>query len=147
MPEEKTETCDHCGAKVVEYKHGLNRGIVTALTAFFEKHALKAADMSAMGFSYSQRCNWQKLQYWGLVEKANPLSKKGGEWRVTQRGAEFVSGWLRVPHFAVTYRAKVVRYEGDSKVIGLVLDGYKYRGDWAAAAIPAGRSHQMELLP
>ena len=129
--------CETCGAKVVEYKHGLSLGLVRVL------YRLAAADrpgsvvaISTVDLTYSQRNNAQKLRYWYLIEKVGDPESKGGDWRVTQRGSAFLKGEISLPQYVWTFRGDTVRYEGRSRYIEQVTDGWKWRPDYAREAIP-----------
>ena len=127
-----SKVCDTCGAKLVEYKHGLSKGLCRALIqvaiAFRDT---KAHEIKEMGLDYNHRCNFQKLKYWGLVEKVGEQTGKGGLWRITEDGKEFVQGKISVPKFVWTYRGKVERYDGDHITIFDVSGGWKSRSQYA----------------
>lgn len=69
--------CETCGAKLVEYKHGLSKGLCRSLiqVAVTFKDT-KAHEIKEMGLDYNHRCNFQKLKYWGLVEKVGEQTGK-----------------------------------------------------------------------
>ena len=125
--------CEHCGATMVEYKHGLSKGLCRSLAvvtlAFCDTEPHEIRDMN---LDYSHRCNFQKLRYWGLVEKIGDKDSKGGLWRITEDGMKFAKGEISAPKFVWTYRGDVVRYEGEEIWITAVTDGWKYRPDYAA---------------
>ena len=124
--------CEHCGATMVEYKHGLSKGLIRSLAivavAFKDTEPHEIKDM---GLDYTNRCNFQKLRYWGLVEKVGDKDSKGGLWRITENGMAFVSGELSVPKFVWTYRGDIDRYEGKDIWITDVSEGWKYRPEYA----------------
>lgn len=129
--------CEECGAKVVEYKHGLSIGLVRVLylMARAAEHGYPV-HMADLKLTYSQRCNSQKLRYWYLIEKVGDPDGKGGDWLVTQRGREFLKGAISLPKNVWTFRGDTVRYEGRSRYIEQVTDGWKWRPDYAREAIP-----------
>jgi len=129
--------CETCGAKVVEYKHGLSIGLVRVLYVMASGAPPgSVVSMSDLKLTYSQRCNAQKLRYWYLIEKVHDQDSKGGDWRVTNRGFEFLRGAISVPKDVWTFRGDTVRYEGRSRYIEQVTDGWKWRPDYAREAIP-----------
>lgn len=129
--------CETCGAKVVEYKHGLSKGLVRVLYIIAKyRQAGGAVPMADLKLTYSQRCNSQKLRYWYLIEKVGDADSKGGNWRVTQRGADFLQGKISVPQFVWTFHGEQIRYEGRYRYIDQVTGGWKWRPDYAREAIP-----------
>lgn len=129
--------CEHCGAAIVEYKHGLSRGLLICLNRIARAaRPGTPIDLNTLGLNYNQQSNFQKLRYWELVEKADPSSLKGGEWILTERGAQFIGGDIALPHFAWTFRGEVVRYEGELITVDEIAEGYKYRPTYAKEAVP-----------
>ncbi len=129
--------CETCGAKVVEYKHGLSKGLVRTLYIIAKAEPPgQPVAMADLKLTYSQRCNSQKLRYWYLIEKVGDPDGKGGNWRVTHRGSEFLQGIVSVPQFVWTYHGEPLRYEGRYRYIEQVTDGWKWRPDYAREAIP-----------
>ena len=56
--------CETCGAKVVEYKHGLSKGLVRTLYIIAKAEPPgQPVAMADLKLTYSQRCNSQKLRY------------------------------------------------------------------------------------
>jgi hypothetical protein len=141
------EICEHCGAKVVEYKHGLSKGLIVSLVTFAQ-HG-EVGKLSELELSYSQRCNFQKMRYWELVEKVGDPDGKGGTWRLTDQGKRFLSGAVGLPKYVWTYRAKVRRYEGAEVSVGDVFKGewrYKYRPEYAREAQPVAETPPARLM-
>jgi len=133
----KVEICEHCGAKTVEYKHGLSKSLMRAFIKFViavDCQPWGIADFSALDLTYSQGSNFQKLRYWKLIEKVGDPEGKGGQWRLTSRGAAFAKGGIWLPIFAWTYRGDVTDHEGDLKTIDQITGGWKYRPEYAREA-------------
>lgn len=54
---------------------------------------------------------FQKLRYFGLIEKNQPGEQRDGVWwRVTPKGKDFISGKIKVPSNAVVLNGKVLSY-------------------------------------
>jgi hypothetical protein len=109
-------SCPHCGAKIVTYRHGLNRVLVHALQVAWRESAqatmpFKVSDNEA--FTFSERANFQKLKYWGLVDHATSSQGRPieGFWRITVMGDAFVRGEAPAAKFVRTYRGDVAREE------------------------------------
>ena len=133
--------CHHCGAKMVEYKHGLSKGLCRSLAKVvtkFGERAMFGQDIAQMGLKSSEYCNFQKLRYWGLVVKVGDDGGKGGKWRVTRKGMDFVSGNLTVPRFVWTYRGRVERVSDKMISIEQVTQGWKFRRDYARERVAHG---------
>ena len=95
----RAEECAHCGAKMVEYKHGLNKGLVVGLRAIAKAGWTgSAVDLKGLHLTHSEWDNFQKLRYWDLVSKVG--GKKGGKWRITER-----SGWSSCFEFSRSARS------------------------------------------
>lgn len=111
MPSIPIEICEHCGAKMVEYKHIINKMLVEALWKL--KQAGGAANASKIGLTNNQWNNFQKLRYWGLIEK---YKKSGmnikGWWSITIKGRMFLDRIHSISEHVVTYRGEPVREEG-----------------------------------
>ncbi len=134
----KVEICEHCGAKVVEYKHGLSRQLARVLYLIArESPAGYPVAMSEVGLTYSQRCNSQKLRYWDLIKKVGDPRGKGGDWLVTDLGWQFLRAEIALPHFVWTYRGSRVRYEGRLiPITQLSGTGWKWRPEYAQESLP-----------
>lgn len=148
----KKAECPHCGAKMVEYRHGLNRGLLVGLRALAKAGwDGKAVGLKSLMLSHSEWDNFQKLRYWDLVSKL-PAVKKGGNWKLTERGRLFISGEIPVSKYVVTYRGKRRRFEGPELFVHQIVDGFTYRPAYAkegrgvAPRVPSAADDQMELL-
>lgn len=133
-PKNEPETCSSCGAKLVEYRHGMSKLLAKGLRAFAEKYGDKPGEIADLGFDYSTRGNFQKLRYFDLVEKVGDPEGKGGTWRVTQRGLDFLSGKITIPQSAWTFRADRVRYGGKEIAFKSLSGGWNYKPQYAQEA-------------
>jgi len=89
-------------------------------------------------WTHSQMANFQKLQYWGLIEPhvTDANYRKRGWWRVTMAGYEFLSGMKPARLKAITFNKRVRRHEGAIAYVEQLTGGWKYRGDYAAESRP-----------
>ncbi|MEM7624792.1 MAG: hypothetical protein AAF333_04105 [Planctomycetota bacterium] len=129
--------CPTCGAKLVEYRHRLNRGLVTVLRRLHEAGGI--AKLSDLGLTNSQWDNAQKLSYFELMVKHFRDGKRvGGTWEITELGRHFLAGEATVPGVAVTFRGERVRFEGKTVGVREVegVAGYRQRRDYAGDATP-----------
>lgn len=106
--------CAECGAKMVKYRHSLNRGLVESLFKLWTKaKALEPIALKSLNLTRTQWDNFQKLRYWGLVEQSYAKGKRlRGFWQLTPFGAQFIELGIGVCHTVVTYRGDVVDFEG-----------------------------------
>lgn len=139
--EDNTKICPHCQAKMVEYKHGLTISLMRAFakvvihTAPGRKFVF--ADLTKSTLTYPQAAALQSLQYWDLIAKDfGNRTKRGGEWIITDLGMRFAQGGIALPKYVWTYRADVIRFEGEKMTIQEVTGGWKYRPDYAREAKP-----------
>ncbi len=112
--------------------------------------------LSSLPLTRSQIDNAQKLRYWGLIEKhlqpGQNSDSKGGVWRITDVGLQFMSGRLRVPRAVWTFRGRPVRVEGGDVLVGEVDPQYRQRSDYSADARRHMPPHdaaksQMRIFP
>jgi len=138
------EICDCCGAKLVKYRHRLNKLLLSALTRIYEKNKTEPFHLGEQGLTHSQRDNFQKMRYWQLVEKwqNEEGDRKGGYWKITSTGELFIKGQISIAPIVWTFRAKFVSAEGAQVYIKEVFEGYEYRGDYIDNARPFGRFEQ-----
>lgn len=129
--------CNHCGAKVVEYKHSLSKGLLRGLFKLAQNGG-GPINIRTIGMTVDQLTNFQKLRYWGLVAKSDPENPKGGDWNITSLGWEFIKGQIRVNKSVWSFRGSFVRFDGELVSFEGVTDGYKYRQDYAEEARPHG---------
>jgi hypothetical protein len=101
---ENNKICECCGAKMVTYKHKINKGATIAMKRLYDMGG--KAHLELLGLTYNQRCNFQKLRYWGLAHNSD--GKKNGVWELTGMGENFVEGKTAVMSHAASYRGDPV---------------------------------------
>lgn len=143
-----TTLCETCGAKIVEYKHGLNKHLVEGLRFIVAFGGRNPVNLKTLNMPRTQWDNFQKLKYWGLVEQVpNPgggsmadkdsgLHAKTGWWKVTALGISFSANAIKMPKFVWTYRGDPVKREGPYMYANEVVDSYTQRQTWAEEAVP-----------
>lgn len=123
------KTCDCCGARLVEYKHVLNAGLVDAFVEL-SKHAEPTA-LTELDITRNQWTNFQKLRYWGLVENTDK-----GTWFVTKFGHYWMEGRVDVQREVWTFRGNRVRFSSNWVSFSDVYDSaYRKRDDYVADAV------------
>jgi len=130
--------CPTCRAKIVRYRHTMNRGLVEGLVALAE--AGGEASLADLGLTRNQVDNFQKLRYWGLVEKVHrdDGTRVAGVWRVTRAGYRFLVGDC-VSRVVWTYRGATTGMDFIAGTVEArsVAPGYQYREEYARRALPA----------
>lgn len=114
----------------------MSRSLVRAL-AKFAGAGRGPVEIAAAPLSYSERCNLQKLRYWGLLRHRGEPGGKGGLWEITDSGYAFLSGEVRLPRFVWTFRGEPVSLEGPEVHVQDAIDGWKRRPEWARESRPA----------
>lgn len=133
-----SEVCEACGAKTVEYRHRLSEPLVKGL-AKLEQAGGGPINLKELDLTWSQRDNFQKLRYFGLVLRCRREdgSRRNGVWEITGKGRMFLAGTIGVQHVAVTYRGETIRMEGEQvDATDVIGDLYQQREQWAREAVP-----------
>ena len=128
----ENKTCECCGAKIVEYKHVLNVGLVNAL---FELSKYKyPTPLTDLDITRNQWTNFQKLRYWGLVAKEVHVDGTGtGNWYVTAGGRAFIDNQLPCNKNVWTFRGNFQRFGSDTVYFRDIFDPhYRNRKEYAA---------------
>jgi len=108
--DENNKICECCGAKVVTYTHRINKGLTIAMKRLYD--AGRTEHLENLRLTNSQRANFQKLKYWGLVKQS---SERSGVWVLTDRGTNFIEGRTAVPSHVASYRATLWNYQRKRK--------------------------------
>lgn len=143
----KADDCPTCGAKMVSYKHGLSKGLVRSLAKMAKRcRPGESIHHGALGMNHNQAANFQKLRYFGAIEKDGDQDSKGGNWILTHDGFAFITGAKPLPKWVRTYQAKVIETSEELVSVQSVTDGWKYRPDYAKEAQPVRQAAQGSLL-
>jgi len=136
----RSRRCECCDAKIVEYKHNFNKGLAIGLQRLAQHGGCE--HLNKLKLNYNQRCNFQKLRYWGLV-KQNLGDKTGkpkkGYWKLTTKGELFLNGLDSISSSVWTYRGNPVRFDGEPCVFNdfaFILEEYDELEDYADTAEP-----------
>lgn len=98
----QTKYCECCGAKITEYKHNLSVGLVKSLAKFtLVARNSPVVALKKVGFDNNSFNNFQKLRYFGLVERKN------GGWSITEKGKSFLFNKIPISDHVITFRGKV----------------------------------------
>lgn len=138
----KPKRCPECDGKIVEYRHRLSRPLVAGLVRLERNGGgpINLGDL-APPLTYSQRCNFQKLRYFGLVAGVDDDDgPRSGIWELTEAGMLFLAGRLKVQSHVWTFRGSPTGFEGDARFVHEIDGGYQSWREWAAEAQPHPRS-------
>lgn len=119
----EVQICPCCGRKIVKYKHKLNFVLIRGLAAL--KNAGGTATLKELKLDVSANNNFQKLKYFGLVEKLDGSTI----YQLTEAGELFLLGKSRAPEEVYTVDGNVVEI-GESISINEVEVPVQYREEW-----------------
>lgn len=119
---------------MVEYKHSLTKKQVRPLAKLANRGGGPLMLADDLNLPRSEYTNFSKLAYWGLVEKCDN-KERGGKWKVTPKGWQFVRGEIRLRRTVWSYRGEIVRTEGPEVGITEVTGGWQYRPQYAREAV------------
>jgi hypothetical protein len=120
--------CPTCGQKIVQYKHGLNRTLISCLWNLYR--AGGRARIDKLGLENTQFTNFQKLRYFHLVVMTN----QHNEWQITRDGLEFIQGRKAIWKFVITKNASVIERSQELVFIHEVKDCVQYKIEWRTQA-------------
>ena len=131
MSNKDPDDCEHCGAKMRQYRHHLNAGLLSALEKMYEKSPTGPVAIADIGLTRSEYTNYSKLAYWFLAVRWRvQTGHKGGIWRVTDSGRAFLGGREKTQKTVVVYRNSIVRWEGAKIGPADVDPNYKIRPEY-----------------
>lgn len=125
---DKFSICPICGRKLVEYKHNINKTLVSGLSRLNALGGRARLDM--MGLDNTTFNNFQKLRYFGLAVP----SGENSEWQITERGIWFLQGRVQIPRFVITKIAKTIRESNELVYITDIKDCVQYKVQWQKQA-------------
>ncbi len=125
--------CEACGHAIIEYSFNINQGLCSVLIKLYE--AGGPIEIAKLRLTNSQYSNYPKLAYWGLAERHTiDEDAKGGVWKITRKGLEFITGSIAVSKRAVMKNKQLIRFDGDAVKFDEIIDGYDYKPFYKAQA-------------
>ena len=119
--------CPICGHKMVEYKHSINKTLVSCLARL---NALGGhARLDQMRLDNTQFANFQKLRYFGLA-----IPNENNEWQITDRGVWFLQGRTQISRYVITKNAQTIRESPEVVYINEIKDCVQYKVEWQRQA-------------
>jgi hypothetical protein len=115
----KSKNCPHCGAKMMEYRHVLNDALIAAFRRLC-KHG--QINLRKLKLGHSPWANFQKLRYFGLVEKCYDEHGRliKGVWEVTPRGWRFFHRQVKLYCRVWSYRGEFRRFDKESPRVSIL---------------------------
>jgi len=106
--------CPGCSQYAKLYKRKINSGMVRSLKAMYLKGG--TTRFVALPEVTDRRSREEgKLAYWDLIEEhpeGRPDGGRGGYWRVTDKGRQFLFDEIKLPKYAEVYAGIVLRHYG-----------------------------------
>lgn len=120
--------CPNCGHKIVEYKHSINKTLVSCLARLYALGG--RARLDQMGLNNTQFSNFQKLRYFALAVPTN----ENNEWQITDRGVWFLQGRTQISRYVITKNAQTIRESPEVVYINEIKDCVQYKVEWQRQA-------------
>ena len=100
---DKGVQCPACGQRVQVYWRSINAGMAYSAVKLYRIHQASPWRWVHLPSEIGRRSAEEaKLAYWGLVEVSGEKREDGGkasQWRITQKGADWVTGAIAVPKY------------------------------------------------
>lgn len=120
--------CPTCGHKLVEYKHNINKTLISCLARL---NAMGGrARLDKMQLDNVQFANFQKLRYFHLAMPTN----ENNEWQITEHGKWFLQGRIQISRYVITKNAQTIRESTEVVYINEIKDCVQYKLNWQQQA-------------
>ena len=118
---ENGTNCPCCTQRVQLYKHKLNSTMTRSLIALYwldrhkpnEWHHVSEFEKWRGGYGGGQ---FAKVKHWGFAidqDNDDPAKRTSGQWKITQKGRDFVEGQITVPAKVRLFDSKFYGHEGN----------------------------------
>lgn len=106
--------CPTCHQQSFIYRHGISKGMVSALSKFKKAvlvkgensvHTRRDMDGTDYELTKGEYANWTMLRYHGLVAKDDDAGK--GYWLLTRRGNQWLKGEVAIPRYVFVLNNEV----------------------------------------
>jgi len=146
MPDK--EFCSHCGQKILKNKHRFSRSLADLLLLTARKFGVNESFhlQKDLNLTKNQYANYQKLQYFQLIEKHYEMGKRmGGCWHLTKRVGEVLNG-SAIPQWVQTFNNKVQEVSEERVTLEQAIGYYDLPKQWAERQEKVKDFGQMELF-
>lgn len=116
--------CPSCGRQSTEYKHSINKTLVSGLARLNAMGG--CARLDQMGLDNTQFANFQKLRYFNLAVPTHDSNK----WQITNTGLWFLQGRIQIPRFVITRNANTIRESHELIFVNEIKDCVQYKIEW-----------------
>lgn len=122
----KKEFCQHCGQSIMQHKQSLSRSLVNILFIVANRGLPSFHLQKDVNLNHNQYANFQKLKFWGLVERDE---NESGKWKITKDGMAFLFGESMLPRSVWTFNNKVTAASQDEliSIRDLKLEPFRYK--------------------
>lgn len=133
---------DGCGGKTVDYSHTLNVLLASALLRLYRHHRRHGREpvnvRHDLHMTFHEWENFQKLRYFGLVEKSYTEEGKRirAHWHITDKGIRFATNVGYCYPKVWTWRGEPIEFEGEPVSIEGVAPEVWQAEDYARESRP-----------
>ena len=128
MGKNNISICPTCGQKIVDYKHNINKTLVSCLWHLYR--AGGRARLTNKELDNTQIRNLQKLRYFHLEVE----TRKQSEWQIKKEGAESVQGTSKIPKFVITRNALDRQVSDELVFVQEVKECVSFKVEWREQA-------------
>ena len=142
------EFCNHCGQKILKNKHCFSRSLADLLLLTARKFEVNEPFhlQKDLNLTKNQYANYQKLQYFGLIDKHYQDGRRlGGYWHLTKRAGEVLNG-SGVPQWIQTFNNKVQEVSEERITLEEAIGYYDLPKQWAERQEKMAGVGQLELF-
>lgn len=140
--------CPHCSQPIMEHKHTFSNAIAELFLAVAMSYGEEQPfhlqrDISLTKNQYN---NFQKLKYWGVIEKHfEDGARRGGYWHLTEKARDVLNG-EPVPKWVKTFNNRVVEKSEQEIFLTQAVGSYDIPETWAKRSTRRDESNQQELF-
>ena len=127
--------CPCCRQNVFLYERQIYKTIAEQLIALYRLNQVKPGFYHIGKIKVPDKPiggDFAKMRYWGLIEgekNDDPEKRSSGNWRITQRGIDFVERRITIPQICFVYNKKPLKLGGRPVTILDCLRKDRFRYD------------------
>ena len=134
---DNADRCPYCGQDILKHKHPFSRSLANILIRATQKFGPKEPFhlQHDLFLTKSEYNNFQKLRYWGLVEKARDGQgkRRGGYWSLTWKALELLNG-EEIYKWVITFNNAIVDYSIKKITLQQTVGYFEIPERWAKRA-------------
>jgi len=120
--------CECCGQKIVQYKHNINKTLISGLFKLYKYG--QPSRLDKLKLTNTEHANFQKLRYFKLIVKTDDKHK----WSITEFGKGFIEGVSNCPKFVFTENGRTINYSTELVLLADVKECAQYKIEWQEQA-------------